>query len=329
MNENRAVPVKNLVEVRNLSKHFPARGRFGARSLRLRAVDGVTFAIRRGEILSLVGESGCGKSTLGRLILNLLPPTAGEVVYDGRRLGDLTDSQMRRLRGKMQIIFQDPYSSLDPRMRIIDILAEPLTTHSVAKDRNEIREIAAKLLSNVGMRPESLTRFPHEFSGGQRQRLGIARAIALRPELVVCDEPLSALDVSIRAQVINLLRELKEAFSLTYLFISHDLSVVRYISDRVCVMYLGRIVETGTPDEIFSNPLHPYTKSLISAVPLPDPRRRRRERMILQGEMPSPIDPPSGCTFRTRCPIATERCASDVPAPPTDGIHSAACHFIA
>lgn len=327
MNEDRAVPMKNLVEVHNLSKHFPARGRFGARSLRLRAVDGVTFTIRRGEILSLVGESGCGKSTLGRLILNLLPPTAGEVVYDGKRLGDLTDSQMRALRGKMQIIFQDPYSSLDPRMRIIDILAEPLTTHGVAKDRDEIREIAAKLLSNVGMRPESLTRFPHEFSGGQRQRIGIARAIALRPELVVCDEPLSALDVSIRAQVINLLRELKEAFSLTYLFISHDLSVVRYISDRVCVMYLGRIVETGTSDEIFSNPLHPYTKSLISAVPLPDPRRRRRERVILQGEMPSPIDPPSGCTFRTRCPIATERCASHVPTPPSDGIHSAACHF--
>lgn len=305
------------------------RGGFGARSLRLRAVDGVTFSIRRGEILSLVGESGCGKSTLGRLILNLIPPTAGEVVYDGANLGDLTDSQMRSLRSRMQIIFQDPYSSLNPRMRVIDILAEPITTHGVAKDQGEIREIAAMLLANVGMRPESLTRFPHEFSGGQRQRIGIARAIALRPELVVCDEPLSALDVSIRAQVINLLRELKKNFSLTYLFISHDLSVVRHISDRICVMYLGRIVETGTPDELFSNPLHPYTKSLISAVPVPDPRRRGRARTLLQGEMPSPIDPPSGCTFRTRCPIAFERCASDVPAPPVDGRHSAACHLAA
>lgn len=316
-----------LVEVRDLYKDFPVRSGLGMRHSRLRAVDGVTFDIQRGEILSLVGESGCGKSTLGRLVLNLIQPSGGSVVFDGRDIARLGPNDMRQLRSRMQIIFQDPYSSLNPRMRILDILSEPLKTHGDRKNREQIREIAADLLGKVGLRPEALSRFPHEFSGGQRQRIGIARAIALQPELIVCDEPLSALDVSIRSQVINLLCGLKNELSLTYLFISHDLSVVRYISDRICVMYLGKIVEIGKSEEIFSNPLHPYTKSLISAVPLPDPHKRDRERIILQGEIPSPINPPSGCRFRTRCPIAQDLCAKEEPLLPNTQRHGAACHF--
>jgi oligopeptide transport system ATP-binding protein len=321
--------VIDLIEVRKICKDFPVRGGFFSVSKRswLRAVDSVSLGIRRGEILSLVGESGCGKSTLGRLILNLIPPTSGEVIYDGRNLSGLPEKEMREARRKMQIIFQDPYSSLNPRMRVLDILAEPLVTHGAAKSPPEIREMTSRVMRRVGLRSDALRRFPHEFSGGQRQRIGIARAIALEPELIVCDEPLSALDVSVRSQVINLLCELKNELALTYLFISHDLSVVRYLSDRICVMYLGRIVETGGSDEIFSNPMHPYTRSLISAVPVPDPRRRNRERIILKGEMPSPVDPPSGCAFRTRCPEAAGICSAERPVLPDAPGHAAACHF--
>lgn len=316
-----------LLALRGVRKYFPFKGGFGQPAANLRAVDGVDVAIRRGEILSLVGESGCGKSTLGRVALNLLPATAGEVLYRGRDIASLSEAEMRALRARMQIVFQDPYASLNPRMRILDILAEPLVTHRVTRDRAEIARVAAGLLEEVGMRPEALSRFPHEFSGGQRQRIGIARAIALRPELIVCDEPLSALDVSIRSQVINLLLSLRKELDLTYLFISHDLSVVRCISDRICVMYLGKLMEIGTSGEIFENPLHPYTKSLIAAVPVPDPRRRDRERVLLRGDLPSPFAPPSGCRFRTRCPIARDVCAANEPPPPGEGRHSAACHF--
>lgn len=316
-----------LLEVRDVRKFFPFKTGFGKPTAHLRAVDGVNFGIRRGEIFSLVGESGCGKSTLGRVVLNLLPATAGTVFFKGRDIASLSSAELRALRAKMQIIFQDPYSSLNPRMRILDILAEPLVTHRTAHSRAELTRIASGLLEKVGMRPESLTRFPHEFSGGQRQRIGIARAIALDPELIVCDEPLSALDVSIRSQAINFLIELKEQLALTYLFISHDLSVVRYISDRICVMYLGKIMEIGTSDEIFGNPLHPYTRSLIESVPIPDPRLRGRKKTLPLGEMPSPLDPPSGCRFRTRCPSAREICAIDEPMPPDERSHSAACHF--
>ena len=317
-----------LFELRRVRKYFPFKTGFGRPAAHLRAVDEVSFSIRKGEIFSLVGESGCGKSTLGRVVLNLLPATEGEVLYKGRDIASLPEAEMRALRAKMQIVFQDPYSSLDPRMRVLDILAEPLVTHNVTRNRAELVRIGSDLLEKVGMRPEALSRFPHEFSGGQRQRIGIARAIALSPELIVCDEPLSALDVSIRSQVINLLVELKTKLNLTYLFISHDLSVVRYISDRICVMYLGRIMEIGTSDEIFGNPLHPYTKSLIAAVPVPDPHKRSRERILLQGDLPSPLDPPSGCRFRTRCPIAQDICAEEEPTPPDERFHSAACHFV-
>jgi len=318
---------ERLLEARHLRKIFPVKTGFGKPSARLQAVDGVDFAIRRGEVFSLVGESGCGKSTLGRVVLNLLPATEGQVLYRGRDVASLPSAEMRALRAKMQIVFQDPYSSLNPRMRVLDILAEPFLTHRVARGRAELTRLAAALLEKVGLRPEALSRFPHEFSGGQRQRIGIARAIALNPELIVCDEPLSALDVSIRSQAINFLLELKEQMQLTYLFISHDLSVVRYISDRICVMYLGKIMEIGTSEEVFGDPLHPYTQSLIESVPIPDPRMRGRKRTLPRGDLPSAIDPPSGCRFRTRCPIAREICAASEPTPPYENIHSAACHF--
>ncbi|MDL2263514.1 ABC transporter ATP-binding protein [Synergistaceae bacterium OttesenSCG-928-I11] len=320
-------PSDVLVRVRNIYKHFRVKGGLFLRSRWLRAVDGVSLSVRRGETLGIVGESGCGKSTLARLMLNLIEPTSGDIVFRNANLADLDEREMREMRRRMQIVFQNPYSSLDPRMRIADIVSEPLRAHGIVTTAPEAERTAGELLSMVGIGSEALHRFPHEFSGGQRQRIGIARAIALRPDLVVCDEPLSALDVSIRSQVINLLCELKRELSLTYLFISHDLSVVRYISDRICVMYLGKIVETGRTEEIFENPLHPYTRSLIDAAPLANPHMRNRPRTILEGELPSAIDPPSGCRFRTRCAAAADICAAQEPPAPKGSKHSAACHF--
>jgi oligopeptide/dipeptide ABC transporter ATP-binding protein len=292
-----------LVRVRGLVKHFPLEGSDDV----VRAVDGVTFEILRGETLGLVGESGCGKSTVGRCLLRLIEPTAGEVEFDGRDVLATDGRSLRELRREMQIIFQDPYASLNPRMRVRDIVGEPLVIHGL-KDKEERRTRVAELLSKVGLDPDYMNRYPHEFSGGQRQRIGIARALALNPKLIVADEPVSALDVSVQAQVVNLLQDLQSEFGLTYLFISHGLAVVEHISTRVAVMYLGRIVEVASAEELYVRPLHPYTQALLSAIPIPDPTRKR-ERIILTGDVPTPINPPSGCRFRTRCPIAIAECA--------------------
>jgi len=317
-----------LLEVRNLKKYFPvAAGAFGNRSHVVHAVDDVSLKIIERETFALVGESGCGKTTLGRLLLRLLAPTDGEVLFKERNIFGLTQKEMRLLRKEMQIIFQDPYASLDPRMRIGDIIAEPLKTHREGKGTKEIEERVRELLEIVGLRSEALTKYPHQFSGGQRQRIGIARALALQPQFVVCDEPVSALDVSIRAQILNLLQDLQERFSLTLLFITHDLSVVRHFADRVGVMFLGKCVEMGKNPEIFEKPLHPYTRFLISAVPLPDPHKRDREKMILKGDIPSPINLPSGCRFHTRCPYAKDLCRLEDPPLRTIGERSVACHF--
>ena len=294
---------EELVRVRGLVKHFPVAGSDDV----VRAVDGVTFEIFRGETLGLVGESGCGKSTAGRCLLRLIEPTRGEVRFEGEDVLALPGGELRRLRREMQIIFQDPYASLNPRMKVRDIVAEPLIIHQIG-DRAGRRERVADLLRRVGLDPDYMNRYPHEFSGGQRQRIGIARALALNPKLVVADEPVSALDVSVQAQVVNLLADLQEEFSLTYLFISHGLAVVEHISDRVAVMYLGRIVEVATALELYANPLHPYTRALLSAIPVPDPTRKR-ERIILKGDVPTPINPPAGCRFHTRCPEAVAECA--------------------
>jgi oligopeptide transport system ATP-binding protein len=279
----------------------------------VRAVDGVSFDVKRGETLGLVGESGCGKSTTGRTILQLYKPTAGAVTFDGTNLVTLKGEQMRQMRRKMQMIFQDPYASLNPRMTVAQLVGEPLVVHSSATGA-EITERVAHLLELVNLNPAFGTRYPHEFSGGQRQRIGVARALALQPSFIICDEPISALDVSIQAQVVNLLEELQEQFSLTYLFIAHDLSMVKHISDRVAVMYLGVIVELATRDVLYAKPLHPYTQALLSAVPIPDPvADAKRKRTILKGDVPSPANPPSGCRFRTRCPIAEAVCAESRP----------------
>ncbi|HEY9089507.1 MAG TPA: oligopeptide/dipeptide ABC transporter ATP-binding protein [Anaerolineaceae bacterium] len=319
-----------LLRVENLVKHFPVmqgtlfRRQVGA----VHAVDGVSFDIYPGETVGLVGESGCGKSTTGRTILQLYRATSGKVIFDGLDLTRMQGEDLRKMRRKMQMIFQDPYASLNPRMTVRDIVSEPLLVHGLA-NRQQSDERVQELLGLVGLNPAYANRYPHEFSGGQRQRIGVARALSLQPSLIVCDEPISALDVSIQAQVVNLLEDLQKKFNLTYLFIAHDLSMVRHISTRVAVMYLGVIVEFAARDELYENPLHPYTQALLSAVPIPDPlAEEKRKRQVLQGEIPSPINPPSGCRFRTRCPLAAEICAQARPEfREIKPGHFVACHF--
>jgi oligopeptide transport system ATP-binding protein len=318
-----------LLRVDNLVKHFPImRGIFQKQVGAVRAVDGISFEVKRGETLGLVGESGCGKSTTGRAVLQLYRPTSGSVYYDGVDLTKVKGEELRKMRRKMQMIFQDPYASLNPRMTVGEIIREPLIVHNISTE-TEGNERVKELLELVRLNPSFATRYPHEFSGGQRQRIGIARALALQPSFIVCDEPISALDVSIQAQVVNLLEELQEKFGLTYLFIAHDLSVVRHISDRVAVMYLGVVVEMTTRNELYRNPLHPYSQALLSAVPIPDPvKEATRKRTILVGDVPSPVNPPSGCRFRTRCPIAESICAEKRPEfREVKPGHFAACFF--
>ncbi len=314
-----------LLRVTRLVKHFPVRnGIFGRRSGAVRAVDGIDFEVGEGETLALVGESGCGKSTTGRLVLRLIEPTAGTIEFEGEDLLALDPERLRARRRALQIIFQDPYTSLNPRMTVGQMLAEPLALHRLAIGRE--RDRIAELLSLVGLSPQHTGRYAHEFSGGQRQRIGIARALAAEPRLIVCDEPVSALDVSIQAQVVNLLTDLQRRFKLSYVFIAHDLAVVKHIAARVAVMYLGRIVEYADKRALFARPRHPYTQALLSAIPVPQPTARR-QRIILQGDVPSASDPPSGCRFRTRCPYARARCAEEDPALIADVGHATACHF--
>lgn len=321
---------KVLVESVNLVKEFdiPGGSFSGKNKPVVHATSNVNIQIMEGETFALVGESGCGKSTLGRLFLRLLEPTGGFIKYEGININELKSEEMREMRKKMQIIFQDPYASINPRMNVYNIIAEPLVTHKVCSSKAETMEKVKELMSKVGIRPEFINRYPHQFSGGQRQRIGIARALALQPKLIVCDEPVSALDVSIQSQILNLLHDLQEEYGLTYLFISHDLSVVRYISDRVCVMFLGKVCEIGNTEEIFKDPLHPYTRFLIDAVPKPDPLLRKEDKQLLQGEIPSPINPPSGCRFHTRCPFTKDICKEQEPEMKLVKGRQAACHLI-
>ncbi|WP_426983686.1 ABC transporter ATP-binding protein [Brevibacillus borstelensis] len=316
-----------LLVVKGLKKHFPfKKGMFSKETGYVRAVDGVDFTVYRGETLGIVGESGCGKSTTGQMILQLLEPTEGEIWFEGRNLSTLGKAEVRTLRQHLQMIFQDPYSSLNPRMRVEDIVAEPLRVHGTHKG-SELKEKVVELLRLVGLDAHHMSRHPHEFSGGQRQRIGIARALALNPSLIVCDEPVSALDVSIQSQVLNLLKKLQKELKLTYIFIAHGLPAVKHISDRIAVMYLGKIVELAERDELFANPRHPYTEALLSAVPIPDPTQRK-ERIVLQGDLPNPANPPSGCHFHTRCPYVQDVCRQTAPTL-TEGAagHFVSCHF--
>ena len=318
---------KNLVEVKNLKEYFNiTTGMFTSKPLK--AVDDVSFSIRKGETLGLVGESGCGKTTVGRTLLHLYKPTAGEIWFDGKKIETRRD--ILEYRKKTAMVFQDPYSSLNPRMTVSDIIAEPLDVHKMYKNKKERQERILDLMAKVGLNSEHANRYAHEFSGGQRQRIGIARSLSMNPEFVVCDEPVSALDVSIQAQVINMFDELQEQMDLTYLFIAHDLLVVRHISDRIAVMYLGKMVELAESKEIYDHPLHPYTKSLMSAVPLPDPKKaRENKRIVLTGDIPSPLNAPSGCPFRTRCPHATDACAEAMPEfKEVAAGHFVACHHV-
>jgi oligopeptide transport system ATP-binding protein len=328
---NGKVNGRPLVQVENLTMYFPvSSGLLSRTQAWVQAVDGVSFEIASGETLGLVGESGSGKTTVGRALLQVYRPTTGSVVFDGIDLTKLSAEQLRRRRRDFQMIFQDPYASLDPRAKVADIVAEPLEVHALAGGRVGRRARVAELLGQVGLNPAFAERYPHEFSGGQRQRIGIARALAASPRFLVCDEPISALDVSIQAQIINLLEELRDSFGLTYLFIAHDLAVVRHLSTRIAVMYLGKLVELAPKATLYERPLHPYTKALLSAIPVPNPRlERRRERIILTGDVPSPINPPTGCRFHPRCPFAQERCSVDEPRldPADTAEQRVACHF--
>jgi peptide/nickel transport system ATP-binding protein/oligopeptide transport system ATP-binding protein len=331
--EDTTPPVTNgneLLRVEGLVKHFPIKaGVFKHTVGQVRAVDGVDIVVHNGETVGIVGESGCGKTTLGRTIMKLIEPTDGQIIFDGRDITNLKRRQMRPVRRDVQIVFQDPYASLNPRMTVRDIVSEPLRIHGLYRGAEGRRRVE-ELLRTVGLSPEHANRFPHEFSGGQRQRIGVARALALNPRMLVLDEPVSALDVSIQAQVVNLLAQLQNEFGLTYLFIAHDLSVVRHVSDRVAVMYLGKIVEVGSRKAIYETPMHPYTQALLSAVPIESPDQRgKRSRIVLEGDVPSPANPPSGCRFRTRCWKAQEICAEEEPAliPRAGGEHPVACHF--
>lgn len=316
--------MEKLLEIQNLKQYFPVASGFFKKKY-VKAVDDVSFYINKGETLGLVGESGCGKTTTGRTILRLYEPTSGKIIYDGT---DITHVNMLPYRQKMQIVFQDPYASLNPRMKVGDIIGEPIDIHKKAASKKDRNDKIIEMLERVGLNSEHANRYPHEFSGGQRQRIGIARALAIDPEFIVCDEPVSALDVSIQAQVVNMFEELQEQMGLTYLFIAHDLSIVKHISDRIGVMYLGKLVELGDSNEITFHSLHPYTKSLISAIPIPDPNTaKEKKRIVLEGDVPSPLNPPSGCHFRTRCPYATEQCACEVPEfKEVEKGHYVACH---
>ncbi|WP_309241962.1 ABC transporter ATP-binding protein [Brevibacillus daliensis] len=316
-----------LMKVRNVKTYFPVeKGMFRKKSAMVHAVDDISFDIYEGETLAIVGESGCGKSTLGRTLLRLLDATEGEAYFEDQNIFELTSKELRQLRKQMQIIFQDPFASLNPRMKVTDIIGEPLVTHE-SMNKKEKDERVAELMEVVGLRKTYGNRYPHMFSGGQRQRIGIARALALNPKFVVCDEPVSALDVSIQSQIINLLQKLQEQKQLTYLFISHDLNVVRYFSDRIGVMFVGKIMELGPTNEVYDHPLHPYTKFLVAAAPVPDPHERSKEKLILEGEIPSPINPPSGCRFHTRCPYVQDRCKSQEPELKQIEGRMVACHY--